>query len=95
MLYSGFSVLPHSVFWSADFSGRLDNTDFIGLNELHSQNPTINVWDWTGRECDTYYHALEYDSASELTVPVLKGTYHAKILKVVNEGINPPVRNSE
>ena len=29
MLYSGFSILPRSVFWSADFNGRSDNLDVI------------------------------------------------------------------
>ena len=31
MLYSGLNILPRSVFWSADFSGRSDNTDVIQL----------------------------------------------------------------
>ena len=34
MLYSGFNVLPRSVFWSADFNGRSDNTDVIRLKEF-------------------------------------------------------------
>ena len=29
MLYSGFIILPRSVFWSASFNGRSDNTDVI------------------------------------------------------------------
>ena len=29
MLHSGFNTLPRSVFWSADFNGRSDNTDVI------------------------------------------------------------------
>ena len=34
MLYSGFNILPRSVFWSAYLNGRSDNTDVItpGLN---------------------------------------------------------------
>ena len=32
MLYSGFDILPRSVFWSASFNGRSDNTDVIPLN---------------------------------------------------------------
>ena len=31
MLYSGFNILPRSVFWSANFNGRSDNTDVITL----------------------------------------------------------------
>ena len=31
MLYSGFIILPRSVFWSANFNGRSDNTDVIPL----------------------------------------------------------------
>ena len=31
MLYSGFNILPRSVFWSADFNGRSDNLDVIRL----------------------------------------------------------------
>ena len=31
MLYSGFNILPRSVFWSADFNGRSDNLDVIPL----------------------------------------------------------------
>ena len=33
MLYLGFSILPRSVFWSADLNGRSDNTDVIRLND--------------------------------------------------------------
>ena len=33
MLYSGFNILPRSVFWSADLNGRSDNTDVIPLND--------------------------------------------------------------
>ena len=33
MLYSGFNTLPRSVFWSAYFNGRSDNTDVIPLDE--------------------------------------------------------------
>ena len=29
MLYSGFTTLPRSVFWSANLNGRSDNTDII------------------------------------------------------------------
>ena len=32
MLYSGLNILPRSVFWSANFNGRSDNTDVIPLN---------------------------------------------------------------
>ena len=39
MLYSGFNILPRSVFWSADFNGRLDNTDVIRL-EMEFEAPT-------------------------------------------------------
>ena len=31
MLYSGFNILPRSVFWLADLNGRSDNTDVIQL----------------------------------------------------------------
>ena len=53
----------------------------------------INVWDWAGRQLDRYHHLLEYDSVSELTVPVLHGLYRYKILETHNRGINPPVKN--
>ena len=33
MLYSGFNILPRSVFWSADLNGRSDNTDVIWLEQ--------------------------------------------------------------
>ena len=32
VLYSGFNILPRSVFWSADFYGRSDNLDVIRLH---------------------------------------------------------------
>ena len=41
MLYSGFNILPRSVFWSADFNGRSDNTDVIPLNDRIS-----NIMRW-------------------------------------------------
>ena len=34
MLYSGFNILPRSVFWSAYLNGRSDNTDVIWLLEM-------------------------------------------------------------
>ena len=37
MLYSGFDVLPRSVFWSAYFNGRSDNTDDYEVQSLGSQ----------------------------------------------------------
>ena len=33
MLYSGFNILHRSVFWSAYFNGRSDNTDVIRLHQ--------------------------------------------------------------
>ena len=33
MLYSGFNILPRSVFWPAYFNGRSDNTDVMSLNQ--------------------------------------------------------------
>ena len=41
MLYSGFNILPRSVFWSADFIGRSDNLDVIRLHgnlEIFDEN---------------------------------------------------------
>ena len=34
LLYLGYSVLPRSVFWSADSNGRWDNLDVMCLNQL-------------------------------------------------------------
>ena len=34
MLYSGFNILPRSVFWSADFNGRSDNLDVIRASRI-------------------------------------------------------------
>ena len=34
MLYSGFNTLHRSVFWSADFNGRSDNTDVVSLMNM-------------------------------------------------------------
>ena len=36
MLYSGFNILPRSVFWSADFNGRSDNLDVIRAFRIDS-----------------------------------------------------------
>ena len=39
MLYSGFNILPRSVFWSAYFNGRSDNTDVMSLfNRSNHEN---------------------------------------------------------
>ena len=46
MLYSGFNILPRSVFWSADFNGRSDNLDVIRLNQvlgMSDRNPKTNT----------------------------------------------------
>ena len=37
MLYSGFDILPRSVFWLAYFNGRSDNTDVIRLKPMHDR----------------------------------------------------------
>ena len=45
MLYSGFDILPRSVYWSAYFNGRSDNTDVIRLrktSEPHNMKLTAN-----------------------------------------------------
>ena len=34
MLYSGFGILPRSVFWSAYLNGRSDNADVIQLRAV-------------------------------------------------------------
>ena len=39
MLYSGFNILPRSVFWSASFNGRSDNTDVIPSSSTVTENP--------------------------------------------------------
>ena len=41
MLYSGFNTLHRSVFWSADFNGRSDNTDVIRLRLAMPKRLTI------------------------------------------------------
>ena len=41
MLYSGFNILHRSVFWSADFNGRSDNTDVIVLAMNTIQFPRL------------------------------------------------------
>ena len=38
MLYSGFDILPRSVFWSADLNGRSDNTDVIHSSSSRQRN---------------------------------------------------------
>ena len=37
MLYSGFNILPRSVFWSAYLNGRSDNLDVIHLRDICSK----------------------------------------------------------
>ena len=37
MLYSGFIILPRSVFWSASLNGRSDNTDVITLRHMDDE----------------------------------------------------------
>ena len=39
MLYSGFNILPRSVFWSAYLNGRSDNTDVIRFLAMIFGNP--------------------------------------------------------
>ena len=55
----------------------------------------INVWDWRGRQLDRYHHLLEYDSVSELIVPVMHGSYRCEILQTYNKGVNPPLRKGD
>ena len=49
MLYSGFDTLPRSVFWSADFNGRSNNTDVIVLNRELFQMQTRQDLDFGKR----------------------------------------------
>ena len=53
----------------------------------------INVWDWTGRQLNDYHHALEYDSVSELIIPVLHNSYRCEVLETHNQGVNPPANS--
>ena len=39
MLYSGFNILPRSVFWSTYFNGRSDNTDVIPSSSTVTEKP--------------------------------------------------------
>ena len=41
MLYSGFTILLRSIFWSADFNGRSDNLDVILPMNLDTQIETL------------------------------------------------------
>ena len=43
MLYSGFSILPRSVFWSASFNGRSDNTDVMRLKPMTLTKPESDL----------------------------------------------------
>ena len=51
MLYSGFNILPRSVFWSADLNGRSDNTNVILIHMAQTANkkkfsiPRYDRWD--------------------------------------------------
>jgi len=54
----------------------------------------INVWDWSGREMDRYHHCLEYDSVSELTIPLMHASYRCNVLTTKNKGTNPPAHLS-
>ena len=53
----------------------------------------INVWDWTGRELNSYHHTLEFDSVSELIIPVGHLYYRATVLETHNKGVNPPIKS--
>ena len=53
----------------------------------------INTWDWTGREMDRYHDFLEYDSVSELSIPVTQGAYSSEVIETYNQGVNPPVKS--
>ena len=48
MLYLGFNILPRSVFWSACFSGRSDNTDVIVLTSIGQTLFQITHSIWIG-----------------------------------------------
>ena len=52
MLYSGFNILPRSVFWSASFNGRSDNLDVMSL----PPSPTSLA--------QSPFHLLSYANAS-------------------------------
>jgi len=40
MLYSGFNILPRSVFWSTSYIGRSDNLDVIHLKQMTKSDKT-------------------------------------------------------
>ena len=58
MLYSGLIVLPRSVFWSADFNGRSDNTDVITLptpmSSIEFTSLERDIIDWLQLHCDDH-----------------------------------------
>ena len=64
----------------------------IGAVFIEDKLIEIDVWDWTGRELDRYHHLIEYDSVDNLRIPILQGSYSAKLLSRENRGVNPPVR---
>ena len=43
MLYSGFNILPRSVFWSANWFRRSDNTDVIPLKQNVQSRSNMNL----------------------------------------------------
>ena len=49
MLYSGFNILPRSVFWSADFNGRSDNLDVMWLSEFSAVDNRGLQWTRDGQ----------------------------------------------
>ncbi len=53
----------------------------------------LNLWDWSGRVLDRYHRLMEYDSISELRIPMLHRYHHAEILETHNIGKNPPARH--
>lgn len=52
----------------------------------------LYVWDWSGRKLDRYHHLLEYESTTELVIPLLHRSFRYKIVETHNRGVNPPAR---
>ena len=71
MLYSGFNILPRSVFWLANLNGRSDNTDVIQL--LGFMNATFEAIDTLiieGRGFVIYGNILAGEIQSGQTVAI-------------------------
>jgi len=63
VLYSGLTILPRSVYWSANFNSRSDNTDVMSLPARQNDEYSSINRKWLDNNADSLFATFLFDSS--------------------------------